>query len=129
MSGICNSIFCRKPNVKTRSLVISSPEPKAHRCAYSIPMVRRPSASVFRSSIRRRPQCKNIFFSETAWPIKAKFYVEPPWVGGTKFCSRHLGHMTKMAATPIYGNQRTNGPVNAHLISWPSTYKTWKIYG
>ena len=29
--------------------------------------------------------------------------VEPPWVGGTKFCLRHLGHMTKMAATPIYG--------------------------
>ena len=29
-------------------------------------------------------------------------------------------------------NQRTNGPVNAHLISWPSKserYKTWKIYG
>ena len=55
------------------------------------------------SSVRLRPQCSNIFFSETAWPIKAKFYVEPPWVGGTKFCSRHLGHMTKMAATPIYG--------------------------
>ena len=51
----------------------------------------------------RRPQCSNIFFSETAWPTKAKFYVEPPWVGGTKFCSRHLGHVTKMAATPIYG--------------------------
>ena len=34
---------------------------------------------------------------------QAKFYVEPPWVGGMKFCSRHLGHMTKMAATPIYG--------------------------
>ena len=30
----------------------------------------------------------------TAHPIKAKFYVEPPWVGGTKLCSRHLGHMT-----------------------------------
>ena len=44
----------------------------------------------------------NIFFSETAGPIKAKFYVEPPWVGGTRFCSRHQGHMTKMAATPIY---------------------------
>ena len=29
-------------------------------------------------------------------------------------------------------NQRTNGPVNAHLISWPSKaqkYKIWKIYG
>ena len=25
------------------------------------------------------------------------------------------GHMTKMAAMPIYGNQRTNGPVNSHL--------------
>ena len=55
-------------------------------------------------------------FSETAWPIKAKFYVEPPWVGGTKVCSRHPGHMTKMAAMPKYGkkplknlrNQQTN---------------------
>ena len=59
-----------------------------------------------RTSVRPsvvRSQCINIFFSETAWPIKAKFYVEPPWVGGTKFCSRHLGHMTKMAAMPIYG--------------------------
>ena len=25
-----------------------------------------------------------IFFSETAWPIKVKFYVEHPWVGETK---------------------------------------------
>ena len=49
-----------------------------------------------------RPQSSNIF-SQTTWPIKAKFYVEPLWVGGTKFCSRHLGHMTKMAAMPIYG--------------------------
>ena len=29
-------------------------------------------------------------------------------------------------------NQRTNGPVNAHLISWPSkaqNIQIWKIYG
>ena len=39
---------------------------------------------------------------------------------GTNVCSRHLGHMTKMTATRIYGNQRTNGPVNAHLISGPT---------
>ena len=26
----------------------------------------------------------NIFSSETAWPIKAKFYVGPHWVGETK---------------------------------------------
>ena len=56
----------------------------------------RPSFSV------RRSQCSKIF-SETAGPIKAKFYVEPPWVGGTKVCLQHLGYMTKMAATPIYG--------------------------
>ena len=28
--------------------------------------------------------------------------MEPPWDGGTKFCSNGPGHMTKMAATPIY---------------------------
>ena len=57
------------------------------------PSVSRPSAFTI----------SNIFFSETACPIKAKFNVEPPWVGGTKVCSWHLGHMTKMAALPIYG--------------------------
>ena len=45
----------------------------------------------------------NIFFFKTACPIKAQFNLEPPWVGGTKVCSRHLGNMTKMAAMPIYG--------------------------
>ena len=78
--------------------------------------------SVVHPSVVRRPQCSNIF-SETAWPIKAKFYVEPPWVGGRKFCSRHLGHMTKMAATPIYSKNpskiffsRTGGPIFAKLV-------------
>ena len=65
---------------------------------YSWSGVRR---SVRPSSVH--PQCSKIFFSETPGPIKAKFYVEPPWVGGTIFCSQHLGHMTKMAAMPIYG--------------------------
>ena len=57
---------------------------------------------------RRRSHCRcrcppfsNVFSSETTWPIKAKFYVEPPWEGGTKVCIN--GHMTKMAAMPIYG--------------------------
>ena len=52
---------------------------------------------------RRRQQCLNIFSSETALPIKAKFYVEPPWEGGMKVCINGPGHMTKMAAMPIYG--------------------------
>ena len=52
---------------------------------------------------RRRQQCLNIFSSETALPIKAKFYVEPLWEGGTKVYINGPGHMTKMAAMPIYG--------------------------
>ena len=60
------------------------------------------SWSGVRPSSVRRPSLTITNISETAGPIKAKFYVEPPWVGGTIFCSRHLGHMTKMAATPIY---------------------------
>ena len=42
-----------------------------------------------------------IFFSKTTWPIKAKFYAEPPWEGG-KVYIKGPGHMTKMAATTIY---------------------------
>ena len=44
-------------------------------------------------------------FSKTACPIKAKFNVECPWVGIMKALSRHLGHLTKMAATPIYSKK------------------------
>ena len=80
------------------------------------------SWSGVRLSSVRRSQCSKIFFSETAGPIKAKFYVEPSWVGGTIFCSRHLGHMTKMAATPIYGKNpskiffsRTGGSIFTKL--------------
>ena len=82
----------------------------------------RPSASASSVVRRRRSQCSKIFFSETALPIKAKSYVEPPWVGGTIFCSRHLGYMTKMAATPIYGKNpskiffsRTGRPISTKL--------------
>ena len=45
----------------------------------------------------------NIFSSETTGPIEAKFHMEPPWDRGTKVCSNGSGHMTKMAAMPIYG--------------------------
>ena len=40
-------------------------------------------------------------FAETPWPIKAKFYVEPSWEGGTKVCINGQGHVTKIAAAPI----------------------------
>ena len=51
----------------------------------------------------RRPHSLNIFSSETTVPIEAKFHMESPWDGGTKVCSNGPGHMTKMAAMPIYG--------------------------
>ena len=76
--------------------------------------------SVRPSSVR--PQCSKIFFPKTAWPIKAKFYAEPPWVEGTKVCSRHLGHITNMAAMPIYGKNPSKifffrtGRFSRHLV-------------
>ena len=79
--------------------IFSSPEPlgsQGELIVYPCSGVR-PSSSVRPSTI------SNIFSSETAWPIKAKFYVEPPWEGGTKVCINGPGHVTKMAAMPIYG--------------------------
>ena len=44
----------------------------------------------------------NIFSSENSRPIEAKSYVKPPWDGGTIVYSNGPGHLTKMAAMPIY---------------------------
>ena len=81
------------------------------------------SASVRRTYLRPSSSTiSNIFFSEIACPIKAKFYVEFPWVWRTKVCSRHLGHMTKMAAMPMYGQNpsqilisATGGPISTNF--------------
>ena len=54
-------------------------------------------------SVVRPSTISNVFSSETAWPIKTKFYVENPWEGGKKVYINGQGHMTKMAAMPIYG--------------------------
>ena len=63
----------------------------------------------------------NIFSSETTGPIEAKFHMEPPWDGGTKVCSNGPGHMTKMAAMPIYGkNLKKNF---FFRTKWPMTLK------
>ena len=50
----------------------------------------------------------NIFCSETTGPIEAKFYMVPPWEGGTKVCSNSPGHITKMVSMPIYGEDVKN---------------------
>ena len=81
----------------TTLVLFSSPEPLGSQGELIVyPSSRRPSVGVC-------PPFLKIFSSETAWPIKAKFYVGLPWEGGTKVCINGPGHMTKMAATPIYG--------------------------
>ena len=80
--------------------VFSSSEPK-HWWAYSIGM---PLSSV--CVYVRMWVCMSTFLnisSEITGPIEAKFHMEPPLDGGTKVCSNGPGHMTKMAAMPIYG--------------------------
>ena len=42
-----------------------------------------------------------IFSSETAWPIKVKFYRKHLYEGGTNVIINKPGHMTKMATMPI----------------------------
>ena len=87
-----NHIF---PIVQLAIAIVSSPEPSGSQGE----LIVYPYSGV---RCRHRQQCLNIFSSETALPIKAKFYVEPPWEGGTKVYINGPGHMTKMAAMPIY---------------------------
>ena len=79
--------------------LFSSPEPSGLQGE----LIVYPYSGVRRRRCCCRQQCLNIFSSETALPIKAKFYVEPPWEGGTKVDINGPGHMTKLAAMPIYG--------------------------
>ena len=101
---------------------ISSPEPSGSQgelIVYPCSVVR---PSVVRRPSVRRPQFSKIFFSETAWPIKAKFYMKHLWEGGTNVYINNPGHMTKMAAMPIYGKNPskiffsgTTGPISTKL--------------
>ena len=46
---------------------------------------------------------QNIVFSQTIGPIELKFHVKTPYDKSAKIYTKYFGHMTKMAATPIYG--------------------------
>ena len=54
---------------------------------------------------------------------KAKFNVEPPWEGGTKVYINSPGHMTKMAAMPIYGKNLKKLLQNR----WADFHETWYV--
>ena len=102
--------------------IFSSPEPSGSQgelIVYPCSVVR--PSSVRHPSVRR-PQFSKIFYSETAWPIKAKFYMKHLWEGGTNVYIDNPGHMTKMAAMPIYGKNPskiffsgTTGPISTKL--------------
>ena len=64
----------------------------------------------------------NFFSWETAMLIEAKFHVEPQWDRGTKVSSNGPGHMTKMAALPIYGKNVKNSSSLESKGRWP-----WKF--
>ena len=46
---------------------------------------------------------ENLVFSQIICPIEFKFHVKTPYDMIAKIYSKHLGHITKMAAMPIYG--------------------------
>ena len=48
---------------------------------------------------------QNIVFSQTIGPIELKFHVKTPYDKSVKIYTKYFGHMTKMAATPIYGKK------------------------
>ena len=105
---------------------ISSPEPSGSQgelIVYPCSGVR--PSSVRPSVVRRTFTISNIFSSETAWPIKAKFYVEPSWEGGTKVYINGPGHMTKMAATPIYGKNPSKNLLLQNRLA--DFHETWYV--
>ena len=130
--GICNSFINPTPYLEMDyflplytenaaciyGLIFSSPEPLGSQSELIVyPSSGRPSVV--------RPSVVNNFkhLLRNCWANQSQIYVEPPWVGGTIFCLRHLGHMTKMAATPIYGKNpskiffsRTGGPIFTKLV-------------
>ena len=85
-------------------IFISSPEPKApgELIGWEGSVVR-PSSVVRRPSVVRPSTISNNFSSETTGSIATKFHIQPPGPLGKKSCSNDLGHMTNMAAMPIYG--------------------------
>ena len=64
----------------------------------------------------------NIVFLQTIGPNELKFHVKTPYDNLAKIYTKYFGHMSKMAATPIYGKNllkiyfsRTRRPVSLIL--------------
>ena len=64
----------------------------------------------------------NIVSSQTIGPIELEFHMKTPYDKSAKINTKYFGHMTKMAAMPIYGKNllkiffsRTRRPVTLGL--------------
>ena len=87
--------------------LFSSPEPWGSQgelivYPYSGVRCRRSRRCRRRRRRRRRQLCLNIFSSETALANQSQILCGASWEGGTKVYVNGPGHMTKMAAMPIY---------------------------
>ena len=93
-------IFVEKICLKNVSFCsfFSSSEPKAPG-----ELIVQAGSIVRPSSFRRPCTISNDFSSESTGPIATKFHIQPPGPLGKKRISNGLGHMTNMAAMPIYG--------------------------
>ena len=89
--------------------------------------LRRPS--VVRPSVRRPSTISNDFSSETTGSIATKFHIQPPGPLGKKNCSNGLGHMTNMAAMPIYGKNLKKSSSPEPVDRWPWNLVCSIMYG
>ena len=88
--------------------IFSSPEPKA------------PGELIVKAgSVVRPSTISNDFSSETTGPIATKFHIQPPGTLGKKNCSNDLGHMTNMAAMPIYNKTLKKSSSPEPIDQWP----------
>ena len=56
--------------------------------------------------------------SKATGPVLTKFDKKPSGFEGMKICSDRPGHMTNMAATPIYGKSFENLLLQTKIDSW-----------
>ena len=61
----------------------------------------------------------NLVFSQTIGPIGLKFHVKNPYDKSAKIYTKYFGHMTKMAATPIYGKNLLKSSSPEPEGQWP----------
>ena len=67
---------------------------------------------------------KIMVFSEITGPMKVKFYVEHPCLGGRKDCARNLGRMLNMAAM-LTNAQKSSSPEPVGRLSRNLVCSIW----